>query len=379
VTGRPTTECLSFAMLLLVISAALSCGPIDEHQPPAQSTGIELTPVVVPGLDTLGPEKPSAYYAMSASGRIAFTNAFTTTSYVITVIDTNGRLLHRIAPRGGGPGELESDQYVFMRYVGDTLVVYNVNKQSVITFGPDGNMLRATESFAGGIPTRLSIDSSDFQVMSTENLGRVENVYRYSSATGAGRPMIVAGDAMYDSLRTAEPWALTLSGLVISSQSEIVVADHRLYRFQVYDSEGRPQYRWQHAVEPRYNSDAMIDSTMKLNIARGTFNPVTMTRRPHTPGELADLEKFLRAPLPQFNAMVFDESGRLWVFGTDDKNEPVADVFARKVHVGRIRLPCRSGGGMAAPSFQGSYVLILCENKSLDAGVELRLYRTTNE
>jgi hypothetical protein len=341
-----------------------------------------LQRVEIPKLDSVGPERSWATYAVSSNGRLAFTTGFDLGNRVIAVVDSSGTLLHRVAPQGSGPGELEGDRFIYMAFAGDTLVVHDMIKRRILTFSPESVLLRTSVSFDGGMPVRIGVDSSDFVIIDFAGIGsagrmpRPTEIRRVSSGSGEGRLLLDLADPMYDSLRTEAAWALSLSSPVTSTGDIVVVADPIDYRFQSFDRLGKPINRWGRDIPRLFRSDATVDSMLKVYRERVMPARLGGSSRPVSPRELANYENSVRQPLPHFFHVAFDDHGRFWTFGREESGEAFGDVFLGNLYLGRVSGPCNMRG-MNAPSLRGDFFAVLCADPSRDAGVELRLYRMT--
>jgi hypothetical protein len=242
-TARNTRVAYSI-LLSALIGVVVGCaGEMDRAPVPVDPSLPRLEQILIPVLDSIGPESSLAGVAVSESGRVAFTSGFDPGNRMITVIDTAGRLVHRLAQRGHGPGEIDSERYVSMEYSGDTLIVWPV-RPLLYTFGPDGELLATSRTYRwlsdGGAALRLRPDSSDFTIFNFETRMHIPAVMRASTAGETGRTLLTDSDPRHDSLRAASPWALTLSRPLASNAGMFIVSDPVIYRFQSYDRHGTP-------------------------------------------------------------------------------------------------------------------------------------------
>ena len=95
----------SLGLLGGLLGAVVGCrgdAPAVPSIPPVP----QLDRVAKLALDSLGPERADAAFAVSPEGHLAFTRGFDPTGRQITIVDAQGRLLARVGRTGQGPGEL---------------------------------------------------------------------------------------------------------------------------------------------------------------------------------------------------------------------------------------------------------------------------------
>jgi len=103
---RPSRSRLWALCTLVLCLACRDAGHAPSRAEAPIPSGLPLLErVIIPGLDTVGPERTSAIAAFSPAGRLVFTDAFDADGRLFTIVDTTGAVLARFGRKGKGPGE----------------------------------------------------------------------------------------------------------------------------------------------------------------------------------------------------------------------------------------------------------------------------------
>jgi hypothetical protein len=337
---------------LAVVALLASCIGAGDEATDAAVNLPALVEVAIPGIDSVGPESPSASLAIASNGTVAFTHGYSADGSLITVVDTSGRI-KRFGKFGQGPGELARDMK--MAFASDgRLVVSSIAGDRRVIFDSSGRAIATSEPGGGwGAPTRLAADSMDVLRFS-EGFTSAVGFGRVHTISGKGRPILrptAAGD-----LRLAG----TTLPIVGSSVNRIVVGNPANYLLQAYDQEGRLLAEWQVANGPRYLTETELDSMEAYAKRRKReFGP-------------RDRARLALEPQRHFHKVSLDSRNRLWVFRLGP--DPTAiDIFADSTRVGTLRVPCSFFFGSA--TLHGAWMAVSCVDGGSDSGGRLRLFR----
>lgn len=282
---RIVCTALYSAMVLSATASAQQRGP-EIHEIPNEATcrecSITLHPVVTLGrMEDEASIMPSSRLAMDGSGR--YLVAPTAATGEIAVFDGNGVFDRTIGRQGSGPGEFESR----IRYVevtpGDSLVVLEAMKLTMLT--PSGEYVRS-----GQLPDFVQ----GFRFLMLDDGRVLVNNYRTQN------PALCLLDQEFNEVRLFGRTALgrmtgsdSLQYVLASRRGEIVVAQMNYgYALEVWDTTGAIKHRISRAVEwfPAWE--------------------------PEPPQPERPVQSARPAPKPRIAGLHVDGQGRLWVLAS---------------------------------------------------------------
>lgn len=320
--------------LRAVVVTALAAMPMRPSRVAAQSGLPTLRRIAVPGLDRIGPEKKGAAVAISSVGLVAFTGAFDSTNRAVMVIDTTGRVLARLGPPGGGPGELSRP--LQLAFTATDVVTIEIAARRITRFGFDGSLRGVVTMPAPMILVGAAGDSLDMLQWPDGSAKRpVLDFVRVSPASATGRQLFSGQAPILGPLsEEGRQRGNTLASITyIADANSVVAANVGSHHFLGLEADGR-----------------------MLFDVKGA--PVS------TPaGE---------TPLYITGGLQRDGMQRIWALGTDrSTGRTFADLYLKGRYLGRLDLPCRG-----AAYVSGAFVALLCtEATATDRDVSLGVYR----
>lgn len=292
----------------------------------------------------------------------------------VQVFDSLGRHLRTMGARGGGPGEVQSADAVYMDAVG-TVSVYDRSKAAIVRWAADGAVLPELRGFEGRgriwSKTLVRADTVYTVMARSDSLHGMQVMERWTPNDTLGldslvhvrKPMVrfsCVGLAIPPLLEGALHFAASDSGLALTSQSQYTVDVYR---------DGRRVRSLRRAITP---VPTTMDDASKLypdgmRVQFGGSKECVVPAH-----ELA--EKLGMAPtVPLVQGLAWSPDGSLWVERyTFEGDTPRTDVFdARGGYVG-------TAYGRSLPlGFLGPDVVVFAEPNADEGTSRVGVYRIT--
>ena len=345
-----------------VASRALACSPTDDAVDVVSDSLPTVIRVVVPHLDSLGPESINATFAVSRTGTLAFTRAFDPENRLVTAIDTSGQVVARFVRRGQGPGEIAGSSFIGL-LDDNVLLALDVSGNRYMAFDARGEPRFTTRPLrtVNSIPLRFALDSSDVIIIGeARDLSlSINAIERVSLATLKARTLIDARDTSFRQLGIAYPLAASRGDI-------IVLANSRTYELVEYTAAGAERVKWKRDVPARFRTAMEVEALLKLQKKLGPDGKLL----PKWEGERARLAG---QQTKHIQTLAFDGRGRLWAIGEDTTGTAFGDVFADTTYLGRVTIPCKVAKWQI--SFGGDWMALMCRAPETDSGLNLQLFR----
>jgi hypothetical protein len=265
--------------------------------------------------------------AVDANGRIHVADALSTT---VRVFEAEGRFVKQLGGRGGGPGELDDIEEVWV--TGDTVVAIgmmraaffagDVSAETFLLLRPNG--VRFSPAGTGPDGWRALELPVSFPSPDTMDVWHVDAPYRtYDPIADSVGDVVLTlrGPAMHSVGGTfAEPLFATTLRAGFDTRGRIYQVDPEGYVIHVYDAAGREVRRISRAYEPRAPSASDVDELRRF--ARDSVGHLPPDVRPRAVPALArSIDARAQLPLPEFvstlGELLVSHDGSFWVERTD--------------------------------------------------------------
>jgi len=292
-----------------------------------------LQRVLLPSLETIGPEKSTAAIAISPTGMLAFTGSFDSRDRAVTILDSAGRVMARVGPPGQGPGELSMP--VHLAFAGGEVIAVELAARRISRFGVDGTAHGTATMPAPMFLVGSTGDSLDMLQFPAGGPNPVLDFRRISPVSMGGRLLLSGQSPALRELSTeGQQQGASLASIVyIADGAAVVAANVASYHLVGIGPDGSTSF------------------------------DIRGSRANTPPGE---------TPLFSIGGLQRDAMQRIWALGTDQQTgRSFADLYFRGRPLGRLDLPCKGSVAVA-----GTWLAILCTTPaSADRDVALSVYR----
>lgn len=318
---------------VVLLTAVAACVPDRPDAESAPAISIERMPL--PALGASGPELRRSAVAVSADGHVAFTTGYHEGPELVTITDSTGRVVTRVGPEGGGPGELRGAYYLFFR--DDVLHVADAFEGRLVRFGPDGSYHGYVAFSRALIPVGYVDDSLDVTDYSRLTGPRI---LRRALADTGYRELVHQGDTLFQRLiEVSRPNPTAFLVGIGSTRTGTLFGDGRTYELFAQGEDGPPSRFGRHL--PLRLSDS------------------------HPPDTLTYFGLY---------SFGLDPRDRAWIVGAEDESGFI-DVYERGTLVHHQPIDCNPNPSHAM-SITYPWIAVLCKAAEEDpVEVTLRLYR----
>jgi hypothetical protein len=339
-------------------AAALSaCSGERAALPPGVSALPALKRLSIPGLSPMPNEIAAGNFAVSPMGRIAFTDSRPADGFLVSVVDTIGRLILRTGSQGRGDNDMRSatPELGFIQH--ETLALLDLGSKLVMVDSL-GRVVLGGPPRAIGLAVRLGSDSSDAASPGGMEVMGVKAVVRVANNSPGQRVIVDLDDPDFAGIGGVFP--------ALASRGDLIVAgDRQAYKFHSWFPDGSKGPSWGRDLPPQY----MTPSEVRAEVARR--RAAYGHKLPDT-SSVFDPKVVAKLKLRYFVNIAFDGEGRLWVTG-ESKGNTFADVFRDTVFLGRIFFDCV--GPSQKISVSGAWIALTCQSDRSPIDRDLRLFR----
>jgi hypothetical protein len=325
--------------------------------------------VTIAGLDSVAPTRSPATVAVSSNGTLALLGVGDPEHRLVTVIDSTGKVLSRFGKQGKGSNDITAPQG--LRFVGDTLLVYDVVLNRILATRASGKHVFTRDLPDGVRLLRMGADSVDVELRPWT---LAASVRRISLETGGGRDLISGTDTTFS---TAALWLWKQGktpGFALGGDADqILVGEGYRYRLLLYSARGELLGTGGRDLPYRTRTDLEMQSILRVmskppaaGAADGAFLPPPSVRA-----------RFAKDTLSHFSFVAGiqrDGRGRYLVIG-ELHDSTFVDAFDGVRFLGRTMFACRAPGD--GISVNGNWMALECLRVGTqdDRDVETQLYR----
>jgi hypothetical protein len=298
------------------------------------ASGPSVTRLPLAQLGSNGPELKRSALAVSPFGHVAFTTGYTEGDELITVVDSSGRVVSRLGPRGSGPGELQA---AFVLFFQDSLLfaadVFQGRLHRYTIHGAYREYVQFPGSYIPVGYVRDSVDLSDHSSVTGPRIVR----WALTANTGY-RTLVQQNDSLFIDFATRGRGQMPPSLTIGSSFTGTVIGDGSTYQLFEYGKTGITEFganRSPEILEPGFDADTAAYF--------GLYN------------------------------LGPDGQGRLWVAGRSS-GDGFLDVYQDHRWLRRFTIDCYVNSWYGL-SINGDWLALLCDaSEAADTEVQLQLY-----
>ncbi|MCC7003746.1 MAG: hypothetical protein IT357_16425 [Gemmatimonadaceae bacterium] len=320
-----------------------------------------------------GPERRTAWLAVSERGDLAFTTGFSADETLVTLVDSTGALLARVGRKGDGPGEFRAPLRLMFR--DSTLFVFGDARLSAFT--RRGKHLWTRAMPPTDLPMAIHGDSVD--AFSSPDLTATLGITRLSLTTMRGREIIAPRvEPLHALTRSAQAPARTVIPGYVRTDDGFIVGNGGRYELVKFDASGVVRERFGRSLPSRKLSGAALEAEVQQRVARARrpfVGPDNVKRE--LPVDVARIRREAAAPWAHFSGrnggLQRDARGRIIAIVPQGDSVGL-DLFDRSRFIGRAAVACAGHPIMAASS--GRFLALLCDlPPTADREVGVRLFR----